>query len=191
MVIYIYRLIYNYIWQSGWIPKSDTKEPDCLQHGYSACCVIAQKYYSITFAILNFHFSKEKFNARSKIAIISIHLIFLNFLAVTLRNLKLCLYFSLIQEILTTPFRPRYGPGVELVSDRNGYQEYFLGGKCRWIWPTTLPLWCADCLEFWKLLSPTTLWEWTGLKMIVFPSPLNLVPFQKLSAGERSKTLPL
>jgi hypothetical protein len=188
MVIYIYRLIYNYTLQSGWIPKSNTKEPDCLQHGYSACCVIAQQYYSITFTILNFHFSKEKFNARSKIVIVSIHLIFLNFLSVTLRNLKLCLYFSLIQEILTTLFLPHYGPGVDLVSDRNGYQEYFLGGKCC-RWPTTLPLWCADW--FWKLHSPATLWEWTGLKRIVFPSPLNLVPFQKLSAGERSKTLPL
>ena len=96
-----------------------------------------------------------------------------------LRNLKLCLYFSLIQETVITPFRPRYGPVVDLVSDRNGYQEYFLGGKCcRWLWPITLPAWCADCLEFWELHSHATLWEWKGLNKDCFiftfePSPIS------------------
>lgn len=44
---------------------------------------------------------------------------FFNFLGVTLLNLKLYVYFGLKQEIVTTPFRRRYGPGFDLVSDRN------------------------------------------------------------------------
>jgi hypothetical protein len=28
---------------------------------------------------------------------------------------------------LTSTFRPHYDPGVDLVSNRNAYQEYFLG----------------------------------------------------------------
>jgi hypothetical protein len=43
--------------------------------------------------------------------------------------------------------RPYYGPGVDLASYRNQYQEYFLGvkgGRC--VWLTTLPPSCADCL---------------------------------------------
>jgi hypothetical protein len=109
-----------------------------------------QPYFSITFTILNSHFNKEKFNTRSKIFIFSIHFTFLNFLGVTLRNFKLCLYFGLKQEIVTTPFRPRYGPWFDLVSDRNGYQEYFLEGTCcRWIWPTTLPPWRSGDSASW------------------------------------------
>jgi hypothetical protein len=30
---------------------------------------------------------------------------------------------------LTSSFRPHYGPGVETASNRNEYQEYFLGVK--------------------------------------------------------------
>jgi hypothetical protein len=30
---------------------------------------------------------------------------------------------------LTQSFRPQYGPGVDLASNRNEYQEYFLGVK--------------------------------------------------------------
>jgi len=30
---------------------------------------------------------------------------------------------------LTYSFRPQYGPGVDSASNRNEYQEYFLGGK--------------------------------------------------------------
>ena len=30
---------------------------------------------------------------------------------------------------LTQSFRSHYGPGVDVVSNRNEYQEYFLGGK--------------------------------------------------------------
>jgi len=46
---------------------------------------------------------------------------------------------------LTQFFQPYYGPGVDSTSNRNEYQEYFLGGKgCRCIGLTTL---CAECLE--------------------------------------------
>jgi len=37
---------------------------------------------------------------------------------------------------LTQFFRPHYGPGVDSASNRNEYQEYFLGGKgdlCIWL----------------------------------------------------------
>ena len=45
-------------------------------------------------------------------------------------------------------FRPRYDPAVDSASNRNEYQEYFLGGKGgRCVGLTTLPPSCADCLE--------------------------------------------
>jgi hypothetical protein len=41
-------------------------------------------------------------------------------------------------------FRLHYGPGVDSASNRNEYQEYFLGGRCGWcIRLTTLPSSCA------------------------------------------------
>jgi len=60
-------------------------------------------------------------------------------------------------------FRPHYGPGVDTVSNRNKYQEYFLGGKgCRCLGLTTLPLSCADCLEIWEPQTPGTLRAYPG-----------------------------
>jgi hypothetical protein len=51
---------------------------------------------------------------------------------------------------LTQSFRPHSGPGVDSASNRNGYQEYFLGGKGgRCVRLTTLPPSRADCLEMW------------------------------------------
>jgi len=47
-------------------------------------------------------------------------------------------------------FRPHYGLGFDSASNRNEYQEYFLGskgGRCTGL--TTLPLTCAHCLEIW------------------------------------------
>jgi len=45
---------------------------------------------------------------------------------------------------LTQSFRPHYGPGVDSASNRNEYQEYFLGGKgSRCIRLSTLPPSCA------------------------------------------------
>jgi hypothetical protein len=47
-----------------------------------------------------------------------------------------------------TSFRPQYGPGVDSASNRNEYQEYFLGGKGgRSLGLVTIPPSCADCLE--------------------------------------------
>jgi len=55
-------------------------------------------------------------------------------------------------------------PGVDSVSKRNEYQEYFLGSKgCRCIRLTTLPPSCSDCLEIWKLQPPGTLRACPGL----------------------------
>jgi len=52
---------------------------------------------------------------------------------------------------LTQSFRPHYGPEVDSVSNRNEYQEYFLGFKgCQCVELTTLPPSCADCLEIWE-----------------------------------------
>ena len=48
-------------------------------------------------------------------------------------------------------FRPHYDPGIDSASNRNEYQEYFLGDKGgRCVGLTTLPLSCADCLEIWE-----------------------------------------
>jgi len=60
--------------------------------------------------------------------------------------------------------RPQYSPGVDSASNRNEYQEYFLGSKGgRWLRLTTLPLSCADSLEIWKPQTPGTLRASPGL----------------------------
>ena len=56
------------------------------------------------------------------------------------------------------------GPGVDSASNRNEYQEYFLGckgGRC--VGLTTLPPSCADCLEIWEPQPPGTLRASPGL----------------------------
>jgi hypothetical protein len=48
-----------------------------------------------------------------------------------------------------------YGPRVDSASNRNEYQEYFLGGKGdKCIGLTTLPPSCAECLVIWKPQPP-------------------------------------
>jgi hypothetical protein len=65
---------------------------------------------------------------------------------------------------LTWSFRPRYVPGVDSASNRNEYQEYFLGGKGgRCVGLTTLLPSCADCLEIWEPQPPGTLSTSPGL----------------------------
>jgi hypothetical protein len=65
---------------------------------------------------------------------------------------------------LTYSFQPNYGPGVDSVSNINGYQEYFLGDKARQcVRMTTLPPSCADCLEIWEPQRPGTLRACPGL----------------------------
>jgi len=60
---------------------------------------------------------------------------------------------------LTYSFLPHYGPGVDSASNRNEYQEYFLGGKgSRWVGLTTLPPSCASTVlksGSLKLLEPS------------------------------------
>ena len=65
---------------------------------------------------------------------------------------------------LTKFFRPHYGPVVDSASNRNEYQEYFLGGNGgRCVGLTTLPPSCADCLEIWKSQPFGTLRACPGL----------------------------
>jgi len=62
------------------------------------------------------------------------------------------------------PFRPQYDPGFDSFTNRNEYQEYFLGGKGGpYIGLTTLPPSCADCLEFWEPQTPGNLRDCPGL----------------------------
>ena len=54
-------------------------------------------------------------------------------------------------------------PEVDSTSNRNEYQEYFLGGKDgRCIGLTTLPPSRADCLEIWEPQPPGTLRACSG-----------------------------
>jgi hypothetical protein len=65
---------------------------------------------------------------------------------------------------LTYSFRSHYGPGVDSASNRNEYQEYFLGGKGgRCVGLTTLPPSCADCLKTWEPRPPGALRACQGL----------------------------
>ena len=61
-------------------------------------------------------------------------------------------------------FRPQYGPGVDSVSDINGYQDDFLDGQgSRCIGLTTLPPSYADCLEIQEAHTLGTLGVSPGL----------------------------
>jgi len=54
--------------------------------------------------------------------------------------------------------------GVDSASNRNKYQEHFLGSKDgRCVGLTTLPSSCADCLEIWEPQIPGTLRAFLGL----------------------------
>jgi len=60
-------------------------------------------------------------------------------------------------------------------SNRNEYQEYFLGrkgGRC--VGLTTLPPSCADCLEIWEPQPPVTLRACPGLSWDCFTFALYL-----------------
>ena len=53
---------------------------------------------------------------------------------------------------LTLSFRLCYDHKVDSASNRNEYQEYFLGGKSgRCVGLTISPPLCANCLEIWSL----------------------------------------
>ena len=75
---------------------------------------------------------------------------------------------------LTQSFQLHYGPGVDSASNRNEYQEYFLGGKggqCTGL--TTLPPSRADCLEIWEPQPPGTLRACPACNGIALPLPLH------------------
>ena len=63
-------------------------------------------------------------------------------------------------------FRSHYGPGVDSASNRNEYQEYFLGGKGgRCVRLTTLPPSCAvvmnlGTLNSWNPLGHSAVAQW-------------------------------
>jgi hypothetical protein len=65
---------------------------------------------------------------------------------------------------LTYSFRPHYGPGIDSASNKNEYQECFLGvigGRC--VGLTTLPPSYADCLKIWEPQVPGILVACPGL----------------------------
>jgi len=65
---------------------------------------------------------------------------------------------------LTLSFRPHYDPGFDSTSNRNEYQEYFLGGKGgRCLGLTNLSPSYADCFEIREPQHPGTLWSSPGL----------------------------
>jgi len=65
---------------------------------------------------------------------------------------------------------PHYGPGVDSVTNRNEYQEYFLGGKgSRCMELTTLLPSCAKCLEIWDPQPPGILRVCLSRNGIVLP----------------------
>jgi hypothetical protein len=65
---------------------------------------------------------------------------------------------------LTSFFWPHYGSGADSASNRNEYQEYFLGGKDgQCVGLTTLPPSCACCLEIWEPQPPGIFRACSGL----------------------------
>ena len=66
---------------------------------------------------------------------------------------------------LTLYIRPNCDTRVDLASNRNEYQEYFLrgkGGRC--VGLTTLPPSCADCIKIWEPTPPGTIKACPGLQ---------------------------
>jgi len=71
------------------------------------------------------------------------------------------------------PFGYTTALGIDSASNRNVYQEYFLGGKGgRWVALTTLPPSCDNCLEIWESQTPGTLRVCPGLWGISLKHPL-------------------
>ena len=84
---------------------------------------------------------------------------------------------------LTYSFRPHDGPGVDSASNRNEYQEYFLGGKGgRCVGLTTLPPSCADCFEIWDPQPPGTLRACPGLLAIWAAGKVTMLTCQPIAA---------
>ena len=82
-------------------------------------------------------------------------------------------------------FRPQCGPGVDSASNRNEYQEYFLGGKGgRCVGLTTLSPSCADCLEIWEPQPPGTHYRHgQACNGLVLPLPYSKMCLRLLSVS--------
>jgi len=71
-------------------------------------------------------------------------------------------------------------------TNRNEYQEYFLGGKGgRWVVLTILPLSCADCLEIWEPQPPGTLRVCPGLYRDCFTCTVHCLGHISFDFSER------
>ena len=91
-----------------------------------------------------------------------------------------------------TYFRPHCGPGVNSASNRNEYQEYFLGGKGgRCVGLTTLSPSCADCLVIW---GASTSWSSQGLSRpvmgLLYLSTSLLLGWMSVDRSSRWSTIP-
>ena len=92
----------------------------------------------------------------------------------------------LVDFSLTNTFRSHYGPGVDTASNRNEYQEYFLGGKGgRCLRLTTLPPYCAIVtksgnLNFLEPSGPlqacngTAFYQFTNVLFLTLPTQKSL-----------------
>jgi hypothetical protein len=97
----------------------------------------------------------------------------------TSRNVAGSIPYGVIGIFSLISFRPHYVSGIDSVSNRNEYQEYFLGGKgSRCVGLITSPPPCADCLEIWEPQPPGTLRVCTVLykNCVTFTFPI-LVSF--------------
>jgi hypothetical protein len=75
----------------------------------------------------------------------------------------MCVYIYIYIYIYPS-FQPHFDPGDDSDSNKNEYQEYFLGGKSgRCVGLTTLQLSCADCLEILEPQPPVTFRACPGL----------------------------
>ena len=80
-------------------------------------------------------------------------------------------------------FRSHYGPGVDSASNRNVYQEYFLGGKGgRCVRLTTLPPSCvvtkSGNLSFLETSGPVQACNGTGLPFFIYMYKGKVIPLQ-------------
>ena len=90
-------------------------------------------------------------------------------------------------------FRSHYGPGVESASNRNEYQEYFLGGKAgRCVRLTNLPSSCAFVMKSGNLnfLEPSgPLQACNGTDLPIY-SPYEPYSLYRASVSAQGCTLP-
>jgi hypothetical protein len=84
------------------------------------------------------------------------------------------------------------GPGVDSASNRNEYQQYFLGGEGDWcLGLTTLPPSCVECLAIWEYQPPRTLRSVQACNGIALPSTNDTVQFPDTSDNPSHHTIQL